>query len=337
MTSVAESLPNAGQLAATLVAGVNQISQKQTLTFIQYTRVVLPLDGWVFWVRSDLVSSNTLSIALGVYLRPISKTTAPAPLTVEGSLHYATNQKNLEDETIAVNRVIFTSTAEVEDLNDVSPTTIYIATFEKIRFAFSQRKSFYKQAGLWHYEGDAVYPEMEQMIIDDPAQFDDHSLIVSNSLPIWLSMFMPQKWPQPPTPTFPLFPSFLVPDNQPPPYGAVHIVPDQTSAMQSAPNYSPTQSQYQLAVDQVRVTLYGVRNQEALDFQRFLYQYMVDTDAMGLLDMQVMRDQKRVQSELGILAIKKTFELRVSYLQTRVNDIAQKFILHCVPTYTVAG
>lgn len=336
--TIADSLPSQSQLASTLQVGVGQISQQQTVKFVQYTRVVLPADGWVFWVRSDLVSSNTLAIALRLYVRPISKPKSAAELsiTVPGSLHFATVQKQQEDETIAVNRVVFTSTEEVQDLNDVSPTTIYIATFGKIRFAFSTRRSFYRQAGLWHYEGDAIYPEMNQMIIDDPAQFDDHSLIVSDSLPIWLAMFLPQKWPQPATPTFPLFPSFAVPDNYPPPYGVVHIVPDQTNALQAAPNYDPVQSQYQLAYDQVRVTLYGVRNDQALDFQRFVYQYMVDTDLMGLLDMQVMRDQKRLQNELGILAMKKTFELRVSYLQTRINDIAQKLILHCIPTYTAA-
>ena len=336
--TIADSLPQPTQMAATLAAGVDAISSKQKITFTQYTLVVLPLDGWKFWVRSDLIATNTLSIALRLYVRPISKPSAMTILKdVEGSLHYATKQNQNEDETIGINRVVFTALAEIEDFNAVSPTTIYIATIDNIRFAFNSRKSFYRQAGLWHYEGDAVYPEMEEMIIDDPADFDSHSLVVSNSLPIWLAMFLPQKWPQPATPTFPLFPSFAVPDNYPPPYGAVHVVPDETDALQFAPNFDgPTQSQYQLAKDRVRVTLYGVRNDHALDFQRFVYQYMVDTDAMGLMDMQVARDHKRTQSELGIMAIKKTFEFRVSYIQTRVNDLARQLILHCIPTYTVA-
>lgn len=333
MTTVAEALPTQTQLAATLAAGVDQISQSQKVTFIQYTRVVLPLDGWVFWVNSTLLSSNTLSLAARLYVRPISKPPIVAPFIVEGSLHYATTQNQNEDETIGINRVIFTSLAEIQDFNAVSPTTVYIATIDGIRFSFNQRKSFYKQAELWHYEGNAIYPEMEEMIIDDPADFDNRDVIVSNSLPIWLAMLTQQPWPQPTMPTFPLYPSFAVPANLPPPYGSVHIVPDQTNALQGAPNYDLNGSQFQLAVDQVRVTLYGVRNDQALDFQTFLYQYMVDTGLMGLLDIQVMRDHKRTQSELGILAIKKTLDLRVSYLQTRLRDIARQYIKHCIPTY----
>lgn len=318
MTSIAEAVTGGTQLASTLHAGVEQISQNQTITFVQYTLRILPADGWKFWVQSNLL-------------------TPTAPKKIEGSFHYATDQRQNEDETIAINRVIFTSEKEIQDFNDISPTTIYIATFDDIRFAFTRRKSFYKQAQLWHYEGDAIYPVMEDMIIDDLSQFDQVDIIVSNSLPIWLAIATPQAWPQPTAPTFPIYPSFAVPDNIRPPYATVHINPETTMALAAAPSFDDTQSQVQLSYDNVRITLYGVRNNDALDFQRFIYQYMVDTDDMGLMDQQVMRDAKRTQSELNILAIKKVIDLQVSYLQSRVRDTAWKYILSCVPTLLIGG
>jgi hypothetical protein len=318
MTSVAESIPALSGLAATLQAGVDQISDKQSVTFLRYTRVVLPLEGWLFWVNSNLLDPPTLY----------------PPVIHEGSLHYATKQNQSEDETIGINRVVFTAMNEIEDFNEISPTVSYISQdFDGIRFAFNSRKSFYKQAQLWHYEGDAVYPVMNEMIIDDLSQFDQTDIIVSDSLPIWLAMFTPKAWPQPTIPTFPIYPSFAVPENLRPPYATVHINPDTTSALAAMPSFDNTDSQAQLAFDRVRVTLYGVRNDKALDFQRFVYQYMIDTDDMGLMDQQVMRDQKRTQSELNVLAIKKVIEFQVSYLQTRARDVALQYILHCTPSF----
>lgn len=315
--NIAESLPTPGDLGSALQSGVQQIGRVQKITFIRYTRVVLPIDGYVFWVNSNLLDPPA------PYL----------PVIHAGSLHFATDNQQREDETIGINRVIFTAENEIDDFNEISPTVCYIGSWEGIRFSFTRRRSFYKQAALWHYEGDAIYPAMEPLVIDNIDQLDLDNVVVSNSLPIWLAILTPQAWPQPPRPTFPLYPSFAVPDNLRPPYATVHIVPEGTDAIQAAPAFNSVGSHFQLSVDQVRITLYGVRNDQALDFQDWIYQYMIDTSDLGLLDQQVMQDAKRTQSELNILAIKKVFNLRVSYNQMRVRDIAIQYILHAIPAF----
>jgi hypothetical protein len=50
----------------------------------------------------------------------------------------------------------------------------------------------------------------------------------------------------------------------------------------------------------------------------------------------IMRDEKRIQSELDLLAMKKTIEFDVSYYQTRTADIARQLILSAIVSYSFA-
>lgn len=318
------------ELNAGLEAGVTTLSLSQTITFTKYYRLVLPLDGFVFWVRSGLVSQqaafnactfNTVAINGASSSDVISDT-----VTVAGSLHYQTSTNQTEDENLAVNSVVFTALDEVQDLNLVGPNIIYIGEWEGLRFAFSNRKSFYRQAGLFHYAGDAIYPAMATQIIDEVSQIDTNSLIVSNSLPVWLTL---NKY-------MPMYPSFLVEDNIVPPWAAVHIDPGLTKAIQPLPvRMRDTSSHYQLARDVVKITTYGLRNNAILDFMDYVIDFTY-TDIIGLVgEPMIVCDEKRGQNELNILAQKKTIIFNVSYYQTRINDIARQLIVSCIPSLTV--
>lgn len=324
MPSVAESLNASSPLAASLRAGLDNISSYQTITFRQYVRVVLPLDGYVFWVRADL-DASAMALAAEKLKNPATSV-LPSSLTVSGSLHYSTNQQQNEDETIGINNVIFTSKTEIQEFNQINSSSIFIGEFDGIRFAFTERRSYYKQADLHHYVGDAIYPVMESQIIDDPSCLDIGNVIVSNSLPVWLGLnkFMP------------IYPSFAVPDNIHPPYAVAHIAPESTTAIQSAPSIGPTSTHDQLVKEMVKITIYGLRNFNALDFQDYVLQYSLDYDVIGIMNMPVIRDDKRTQSELNILAQKKSIEFEVSYYQSRVRDVARQLILTAIPTFVVA-
>ena len=146
--------------------------------------------------------------------------------------------------------------------------------------------------------------------------FDTTSVIVSNSLPIWLALNQ----------FFPMYPSYLVDQNIPPVYAAVDIAPANTIALQDFPLLDPDSNPWQLVKDTVKITIYGIRNHEALNFVQYILDYSRNTDNIGLMNMPVMRDEKMTQSELGILAQKKTITFEVSYYQTTVNDIARQLI-----------
>jgi hypothetical protein len=308
MATVGESVGAASPLNAALVAGVENVAQQQTVEFMEYSRQVLPLDGYIFWLKTGRA------------------------FAAQGSLHVAKTLEQREDETLGVSRVVFTAQQQIQDFDAVAPGTMYIGSFGEIRFAFSSQKNFYQQAGIYHYQGEAIYPAMATQIIDDPSTLDLTNVVVSNSLPIWLMLGSASVFGVT-APAFPIYPSFLVPQDVPPKYAVAHVGDNDTDALQSAPSFDYENSHFQLVRDRVRITLYGLRNNEALDFQDFVFQYSLNTDIMGFMSMPVIRDAKRTQREIGVISQKKDFSCEISYYQQRLETVTRQLIRTALVTY----
>ncbi|WP_233469182.1 hypothetical protein [Caballeronia glathei] len=284
---------------------MNTLSLSQTIPFTRYTQAVLPLDGYVFYINTGEVVS------------------------VQGSLHYSTDQQQNEDETIDVNRVIFTALSQIDRFNQVAPTDLFVGTFEGIRFSFNARGSFYEQANLFHYLGNAVYPALASQLVESAADLPTEP-VVSNSLPIWLSQ----------NSFAPVYPSFLVPSNVVPPYITAHIEPDLTE-VPSFPIYgwpgttepnSGTAPLHdlpstQLAKDNVRLTLYGFTNQMAIQYLASLIDHSLNVEDFGFGNSPAIKDQKRTQSELNVIAMKKTIDIVAWYFQSTADAVARRLIL----------
>ena len=315
MSILSESVGNQSQLQAALDAGLDTLDRGQSVTFTMYQKTVLPADGYVFWVATGQI------------------------VTVQGSVHYGIDKQQNEDETIAINRVIFTAESQIQQFDAISPTTMFLGTFEGIRFAFSRQGDYYQQANLWHYVGDAVYPALASQIVQSAAGLAALEPIVSNSLPIWLaqnSMAL-------------VYPSFAVPDNIVPPYIVAHIEPEMTEALGGFPLFvwpgviepntgaSPFHAlpSEQLCADNVRLTLYGFNNQMAIQFFTSLMQYSLATDDFGFMNSPVVQDAKRTQVELGVLAQKKVINIKASYYQSTAAALAVRLILSATVTETI--
>ena len=320
MTNVAEAINNQTVNGPTLKTGLDTLSQQYQLTFIKYVKLILPLDGFVFWVKADLLTPSAQYNAANYnrlgFNEPKKVSLSANQVRAMGSLHHSIINQMNEDQSVAVNRMVFTSEIEITDLNSVSPMVMYIAKVDGERFSFSERRSFYKQSNIYHYAGDAIYPTMESQIIDSLEALDVRNVVVSNSLPIWLTLNQ----------FCPVYPSYLVADNLPPPFASVHIDPKSTQPLQSAPLIDSEGSHWQLVTDDVNITLFGLRNFSALDFQDYVYQFMLDTDIMGLMEPSVVRDEKQWQTELSALAMKKSIDFKISYNQARIRDVARQFI-----------
>ncbi len=210
-------------------AGEQSISGAQTVVFTQYVRTVLPLDGFVFWVRADLLSESALNGAMGYNTRGSAYGSGllvekPAKqIIAKGSLHISNTKRQEETETYGVSRATFTSEQPLDQgFVAIDDMHIYIGQFGCVRFAFSDQQNFYVQAGLWHYVGDAIYPYMETQIIDTPGDLRTKQLIVSNSLSLWLGLNNNAPFYGFGN-TIPLDPSYLAPPNIRPPFGTVHV------------------------------------------------------------------------------------------------------------------
>lgn len=340
MSTVSEALHSYSQMQGGLVQGLKTLSENQEIIFTLYKKLILPLDGMVFWVRHDLLSPSALmnSSAFNSYTSDqAQKIETPAKtLCIQGSLHYSTKTSQEEDETISINEVIFTTPCDINELNRIDPSCLWIGQFKHIRFSFSSHALFYKNAGLYHYRGHALYTTLENQIIDFPHQLNTRELIVSNSLPFWLSINTANPiYPFPANSYIPIYPSGLVPDNIRPPFASVHIVPEATWAIQAIPYIDRNSNHYQLASDKVRITLYGLNNHQILLFQDYLDFIFENLDTVGLMNTPIVRDDKKIQKEMFILSQKKTIEYQVSYNQIGINNIARQLILSCIPSFFV--
>lgn len=259
-----------------------------------------------------------------VLLKTVTSVTMPTDVQVKGSFHYTSRIEQEEDSTFDSNEVIFTSLSEIQPFNQIGPDYLYICSYRDITFAFSYRGRLYEQADLYHYQGQALRSRNQTQIIDDPSQFNP-TLVVSNSLPIWLNM--PNYVPPYPgfTCDIPLYPSFLVDDNLPPPFGSVHIEDTETIEMGTA--FGSRLEQSQLVKEKVKVHLYGCDNLMASNFVAFVEQYSVDWMKIGLSESPAIKDIKLIQSEFKVLAQRKMVEFNINYRQWAVRDEARQFIL----------
>ncbi len=298
-------------MSATLGAGLDTLDLSAQITFQAYTRTVLPIDKYVFW-------------------QPTTQ------LTLTGSLHYAQEIVQNEDETLGLATVTFTTQTQVTQFAGSPPNTIYVARCGGFRYAFSHQTGFYSQAGLWHYFGHSIQPAMASQLLDPPITIDPTRAITSNSLAIWLSL---NNYQSPYADGFSnsicLFPSFLTEPNLMPPYGAVHI--GETRALQSIPRLSKNRTHTQLVSDRVRITLYGLQSNEALDFVDCVLAYSNNTDNFGIMNMPVVSDAKKTQAELQAIGMKKEVEFEISYYQVRVASVARQLILSAMPTFIVGS
>jgi len=239
--------------------------------------------------------------------------------------------------------VILTSEVEITEFNATTPGAMWIGSWPvaggttTLMVAFSRRGDYFGPANLWHYSGFAVYPAMQTQIVQSAADIPTGP-IVTNSLPVWLSQ----------NSFAPVYPSFLVPDNAAPPYIVAHIEPDGTEVLGAFPAYvgwpapPPTAAlisltSEQLCRDRVRLTLYGFNNQRAIQYLSALIEYSQNTDAFGFMNSPAIRDDKRTQSEIAAIAMKKTINIVASYYQSTANALAQRLIIEALVTTTVAN
>lgn len=314
------------QIAAALGGGVRAISQHQEVLFNAYSRVVLPIDGYVFWQPTGEIK-------------------------VQGALHHAQELQQNEDETLGSAATLFTTQQKVVEFSAAPINTIFVAREGDFRYAFYAQSGYMEAANLWHYQGRVIPPAMTTQLLDNPASIDPKRAIVSNSLPLWLAL---NGYTSPYvggfSPGITLYPSFAVSPNLTPPYGAVHIAPEGTRSLQAVPLIKRFQTQAkdnagnpitssngdpvlipwrvhnQLMADRVRVTLYGLQNDEAMDFLDSVLEFSQNFQYFGLMNAPAVTDGKRAQAELQALAMQKIIEFEVSYNQARVKSVATQLI-----------
>ena len=298
------------QLSNALQDGLDVLDLRAAITFTRYSRVVLPIDRYIYWQPVEQVALN-------------------------GSLHYSQETVQNEEETAGIARVVFTTRDKAQKLSDAPVNSLFVTTVGNTRAAFSRQEGFYTQAALWHYSGISVYPALASQLLDRPGMIDPSRAVASNSLPLWIAFasYVPF-YAGAFVAGVPLFPAFAVEPNLVPPYGVVNIT--RTSADTSAPYFDNTGTGWRVCRDTVRVTLYGLQSDEAHQFLYAAMQYSVDSGAFGIINMPVVADDKRPQAEIMGIAMKKSIEFEVSYLQERAAQTARQLITKATMALEIA-
>lgn len=298
------------ELNATLTQGLDDLSRFQVVTFTKYIRKVLPLDGFVFWVKASVLSSA-----------PDSE---PDTVNVKGYLHLTTESIQDDEQLYDRNVVTFTAQADIDPFNDIGSDVLYIGEFFGIQFSFSRRTGLNEPANLYHYSGEAIFPYMRSQIINSADDIDLADVVVSNSLPIWLSLshFMP------------MYPAMLSVQNLVPPYATVKC--GEPSPVTGAFCLDEKQNQYQLVSEDVTITVTGLRNAAVEDFLRYVQDYTLSDKAeMGVMNIPVIQDERVTQNELNIIAMRKKVKFKVNYYQQRMRNVARKLITSAIPSIYV--
>ncbi|EAO5735302.1 hypothetical protein AB5H32_004400 [Salmonella enterica] len=298
------------ELNATLTQGLDDLSRFQVVTFTKYIRKVLPLDGFVFWVKASVLSSA-----------PDSE---PDTVNVKGYLHLTTESIQDDEQLYDRNVVTFTAQADIDPFNDIGSDVLYIGEFFGIQFSFSRRTGLNELANLYHYSGEAIFPYMRSQIINSADDIDLADVVVSNSLPIWLSLsqFMP------------MYPAMLSVQNLVPPYATVKC--GEPSPVAGAFCLDEKQNQYQLVSEDVTITVTGLRNAAVEDFLRYVQDYTLSDKAeMGVMNIPVIQDERITQNELNIIAMRKKVKFKVNYYQQRMRNVARRLITSAIPSIYV--
>ncbi|WP_237929974.1 hypothetical protein [Buttiauxella sp. S19-1] len=313
MPSLEEIAENTGsQLASVLQSAVETISSGQEITFRLYVKQVLPLDGFVYWINAAILEPDELA-RLGVE--------SPHVVTIKGSLHRQVANEQTETISRSVNSIIFTPIEKMDDFNAENPDTIYLGEYEGTQFAFSRMESRYTQTGIFHYRGRAVLPTMRSQIIDDPDDISEE-LILSDSTPIWLSL----------NNFATVYPSFLAPSN----LTTSYVIADvrETSPLQSAPIIINGR-RWQHVQDRVRITLYGMSNEQAIGYLDYVVNKALDDEQFGITNLPVIRDGKSNQVEISALAKLKYIDFDVNYYQATTREISRQLIKEVIFNYEV--
>lgn len=295
-----------------LRAGLENLKTVDT-TFQAYTRVILPIDKFIFWQPTT-------------------------PFTVKGSLHYSQEMLQNEDETFGQAMVIFTAEEKITQFEERPVNTIYVLKVAGFRVAFAQQQGFYSEAGLWHYFGHSIPPAMTTQLLDAPNQIDVSQAVVSNSLPLWLALNNYQcPYYDGFSNSITLMPSYIIDPNDVPPYAAVHIGEQDTTSPQATSHLSLNRTSTQLCFDTVKITLYGLQHKAGIDFVNCVNQFSLDTNYFGIRNIPVISDAKRALPELQAIGMKKVVTFDISYTQVRVDEVARQLIKTATVDYIFKG
>lgn len=289
---------SSNELEDTLFEGYQKVSGQQQITFTRYVEKILPIDGWRFWVKAELLQNEP----------------APFSQVIPCSVHQSVNQTQEATKTNAITSIILTTNQEIENLKEIGQTALLIGEYKGSKFSFNVQSAFYDNANLKHYSGDAVYTENLDNFIDDIDNLDLENGIVTNSIPLFLTL----------NDIVQIYPAFLVPTNLKPPYATIEV--KESKGIAAGATYNEFEDSRLAQWDRIELNIYGLRKKQLSDFLKYLETKQLETHAFGLYWLPSIQNQNIPQSEVNVLTNKKVLTFDVNYVIEDVRNNATAFI-----------
>ena len=311
-------LEQGGILSAQIDAAVGLLSQGRTFDLVTYSKFTNPVDGYVYWLKTDTVEK------------------------VAGSLHNSANQDQTADETINRNTIVFTTMERIKAFDSIDPDEIRVISVAlddpalvdtgPLLIGFNIANNFYQQAGAYHYIGQAVYPQFRTFFIDDPEEWGA-SLVPANSLPILLDQLADYG--------IPVYAAYAVPPNVQGPYLSIDI--QQSTTLQAMPGFyeeiTKTGTIWHVESfrrDMVELIAYNIKSADVQGLVAHIYDASARPALFGLMSAPQVSDLAAVQSEYGIRADKKSVKMDVSYWLSASVESVRKTITQANFTMEIA-
>jgi len=286
------------ELDNTLFEGYQQLSGNQKITFTRYVSKILPIDGWHFWVKAELLDGET---------EPFNK-------VVSGTLHQSVNQTQEATKSNAITSIILTVNQPIDLLKEVNQESMWLGEYDGSKFSFNIQNAFYDNANQFHYAGDAVYIENSDAFIDDINDLNLDDTVITNCIPLFIAL----------NDQVQIYPAFLNPTNLKPPYATIEV--KQTTGVAAGITFNEFDDSKLMQWDKVELSIFGLRKKQLSDFLKYLTTKQLETEAFGIYWLPSIQNENIPQSEVNILTNKKVLSFDVNYVIEDIRNAATAFI-----------
>ncbi|GBQ08825.1 hypothetical protein [Saccharibacter floricola] len=303
---------NKTPLGESLGRAISNISYGGEIYFQEYRKITLPLDGFLFWIKTE----NKFSIP--------------------GSLHISTRNTKNEYQNYDLSQIVLSTSEKINKFHQKDSNYILVGIIDGLEFLIGAQKESYQPSALFHYSAESIPPSFRSQFIHTEAELDDYHPVISSSLPIFLALphigspalgWCP--WPK----DVPIFPSFSSPDNQEPPYIIIHNDPHSAQPVGLGTVDPTTGASTQMMTEKVKLTLIGLPHQKASNIRDYIRHWaLLHPDTLGITNIPVIVDEKSTLDEISALSMMKHLEFDVMYIQNTARDCAFKLIEHAKMT-----
>ncbi len=271
--------------------GVDFLKDGQTISFTTYRRAVLPFEGFVYWIKLH-----------------------GGEKSIESMIHKTDELYQEEDSFRNESTILITTRESLFNFSQDGIDEIKVFNYQDSLYVLRKTGENADQSGIYHNMAHIVEPQMQNTFLDTEDDFRNRNMQFSSSVPLFImfSMGLFDLFQD----HYDMYPGWLTPYNKKPPYISINV--SDTEALSSATAYETVDGNTyigKLVTEKVTFTLYGYDNEQIMIFLSDLEKWSMVYNYVGFMSSPAIVDEIHSKVETGTVALKKTIEVDISYIQ----------------------